>query len=163
MDGILADEQSIGGAVASTGTTSGILLFFQNTLEEIVPLLIAAGAVIILDLIFGWKAAKKRNTEPVTISRAIRRTIGKAFEYFCWCVLASSLGVALQMPMLERIVVLVVIGIECISIFQNWYFVHYKKYISIDVAKIGEKVIEHKTGIDVSGAIKDKEEGNGDD
>ena len=151
---ILADDQSVGGAIASAGATSSILLFFRTTLERIVPLLIIAAVVIILDLIYGWKAAKKRGMEQVTISRAARRTIGKSFEYFCWCVLASSLGVALKMPALEKIIVLVVIGIECISIFQNWYYVHYGKKVTVDVAKVGAKLIKDKTGLDVSDAIK---------
>ncbi len=155
---MLADQQSVGGTIASAGAMSGILLFFQNSLQKLVPLMVIAAAVIVLDLIYGWKAAKKRGTEPVTISRALRRTIGKAVEYFCWCVLASTLGVALKMPTLENIIVIVVIGIECISIFQNWYYVHYKKAINIDVAKIGEEVIKDKTGIDVGDAIQKENE-----
>ena len=155
---MLADQQSVRGTIASAGAMSGILLFFQNSLQKLVPLMVIAAAVIVLDLIYGWKAAKKRGTEPVTISRALRRTIGKAVEYFCWCVLASTLGVALKMPTLENIIVIVVIGIECISIFQNWYYVHYKKAINIDVAKIGEEVIKDKTGIDVGDAIQKENE-----
>lgn len=143
---ILADSATTAGEAVSTGTATALLLFCQNTLAEMLPLLIIAATIIVLDLIFGIKASKKRG-DPIRISRAIRRTLGKMVEYFCWCLLASSIGVALRLPALETVIILVVIGIEIISIVQNWYFAKYGKKVKINAAKIAAKTIEAKTGI----------------
>ena len=54
------------------------------------PYLVIAAVVILIDLVFGIRAAQRKG-DRIRISRAIRRTIGKAVEYFCWAVLASSM------------------------------------------------------------------------
>lgn len=118
---ILADEASTGGVVVGTGISAALLLFFQQSFERMLPYLIIAAVVILIDLVFGIRAAKRKG-DRIRISRAIRRTIGKAVEYFCWVVLASSLAVATGYTIIETGLMLVVIGVELISIAQNWYF-----------------------------------------
>ena len=154
---ILADEASAGSIVVSTGVTGTFILFFNQALSRMLPYLIISLFVILLDLSFGIKAAKVRGEE-VRISRAIRRTLGKMVEYFCWSVLASTIAVATNLPIIETGLMLVVIGIEMISIFQNWFTVKRGKTVSVDLPKVIENVISEKTGIDIHGAIKVEED-----
>lgn len=150
---ILADEVSTGGVIVGSGVASTLLLFFGETATVMLPFFCVALLVIIVDLIFGIRAAKTRG-EAIRISRALRRTLGKTVEYLCWCVLAASLAVATGIKMLASAMVLVVIGIELISIAQNWYFAKYGKKVQVDVLKVGAAVVESKTGVDVRGAVK---------
>lgn len=117
------------------------------------PYLFISCIVIFLDLWFGLQAAKTRGEE-IRWSRAIRRTIGKVAEYFCWAVLASSLSVATGYEIIQTGLMLIVIGIECISIFQNWLTTKKGKKVTVDLPKVVENVISDKLGADVRGAIK---------
>jgi len=150
---ILADEVSTGGVVAGAGLTTTLLLFFENSLEKMIPYFFISLIVIGLDLWFGVQAAKTRG-EDIRWSRAIRRTIGKAVEYFAWAVLASSLSVATGYDIIQTGLMLIIIGIECISIFQNWLTVKKGKKVTVDLPKVVENVISDKLGADVRGAIK---------
>ncbi|MBO4231306.1 MAG: phage holin family protein [Bacteroidales bacterium] len=149
---ILADTPSSGAVAAGAGMSATILLFFETSLEKMLPYLFISLIVILLDLWFGIQAAKTRKEE-VRWSRAIRRTLGKAFEYFCWAVLASSISVATGYDMIQTALMLVVIGIECVSIFQNWLTVKKGKKVTVDLPKVVESVISDKLGADVRGAI----------
>ena len=158
MDGfnahILSDEASAGSVVVGTGISATLLLFFQQSFERMLPYLVIAAVVILIDLVFGIRAARRKG-DRIRISRAIRRTIGKAVEYFCWAVLASSLAVATGYTIIETGLMLVVIGVELISIAQNWYFWKFghKATVKVDAAKVIEAVVEAKTGANVEGAI----------
>ena len=158
MDGfnahILSDEASAGSVVVGTGISATLLLFFQQSFERMLPYLVIAAVAILIDLVFGIRAARRKG-DRIRISRAIRRTIGKAVEYFCWAVLASSLAVATGYTIIETGLMLVVIGVELISIAQNWYFWKFghKATVKVDAAKVIEAVVEAKTGANVEGAI----------
>lgn len=149
---ILADEVSTGGVVAGAGLTTTLLLFFENSLEKMIPYFFICAIVIVLDLWFGVQAAKIRGEE-VRVSRAIRRTLGKTVEYFAWSVLASSLAVATGYQIIQTGLMLLVIGIECISIFQNWLTIKKGKKVVVDIPQVVESVISDKLGADVRGAI----------
>lgn len=150
---ILADEASTGSVVAGTGFSATLLLFFENSLEKMIPYFFICLVVIALDLWFGVQAARTRKEE-VRVSRAIRRTLGKSFEYFCWAVLASSLAVATGYEIIQTGLMLVVIGIECISIFQNWLTIKKGKKVTVDVPAILEAAVSDKIGVDVRGVVK---------
>ena len=150
---ILADEVSAGSVVAGTSVTAGILLFFETSLTRMIPYLFIALVVIAIDLRFGIKAARTRGEE-VRWSRAIRRTLGKMWEYFCWAVLGSSLSVATGYDIIQTGLMIVVIGIECISIFQNWLTVKKGKKVVVDVPSVVEAIVSDKIGADVRGVIK---------
>lgn len=151
---ILADEASTGSVVVGTGISATLLLFFQQSFERMLPYLVIAAVVILIDLVFGIRAAKRKG-DRIRISRAIRRTIGKAVEYFCWVVLASSLAVATGCTVIETGLMLVVIGVELISIAQNWYFWKHghRPKVKVDAAKVIEAVVEAKTGANIEGAV----------
>lgn len=152
---ILADEASTGSVVVGTGISTTLLLFFQQSFTRMLPYLVIAAVVILIDLIFGIKASKKSG-ERIRISRAIRRTVGKAVEYFCWVVLASSLAVATGYEIIETALMLIVIGVELISIGQNWYYWKFgrKAKVNVDAARVIEAVVEAKTGANIDGAIR---------
>lgn len=149
---ILSDEASVGSVVVGTGISATLLLFFQQSFERMLPYLVIAAVVILIDLVFGIRAARRKG-DRIRISRAIRRTIGKAVEYFCWAVLASSLAVATGYTVIETGLMLVVIGVELISIAQNWYFWKFGHKVKVDAAKVIEAVVEAKTGANIEGAI----------
>jgi len=54
---------------------------------------------------------------------------------------------------------LVVIGIECISIFQNWLTVKKGKTVTVDLPKLAESIVSDKLGADVRGVIKIESDG----
>lgn len=151
---ILADEASTGSVVVGTGLSATLLLFFRQSFVRMLPYLVIAAVVILIDLVFGIRAARRKG-DRIRISRAIRRTIGKTVEYFCWVVLASSLAVATGYTIIETGLMLVVIGVELISIAQNWYFWKHghKVGVKVDTAKVIEAVVKAKTGADIDGAV----------
>ena len=57
MDGfnahILSDEASAGSVVVGTGISATLLLFFQQSFERMLPYLVIAAVVILIDLVFG--------------------------------------------------------------------------------------------------------------
>ena len=159
---ILADETTTAGTIVGTGVSTTFLLFFEQSFQRMIPYIFICSIVILIDLIFGIKAAKKRG-EDIRVSRAIRRTMGKATEYFCWSVLASTLAVATDIRIIETGLMLLVIGIELISVAQNWYFWKFGKKVKVDALKAAEAVIEAKTGASVKGAITIENEKNGTD
>lgn len=158
MDGfnahILSDEASAGSVVVGTGISATLLLFFQQSFERMLPYLVIVAVVILIDLVFGIRAARRKG-DRIRISRAIRRTVGKAVEYFCWAVLASSLAVATGYAVIETGLMLVIIGVELISVAQNWYFwkFGYKARVKVDAAKVIEAVVQAKTGANIEGAV----------
>lgn len=167
---ILADEASTGSVVVGTGVSAALILFFEQSLERMLPYLFVAAAVILIDLVFGIRAAKKRG-DRIRISRAVRRTVGKSVEYFCWAVLASSLAVATGYTVIETVLMLLVIGVEMVSIIQNWWWVKFGRRpprVTVDAARVIEAVVEAKTGARIGGAVtvdkesKENNEGKGD-
>lgn len=151
---ILADEASTGSVVVGTGLSATLLLFFEQSLSRMLPYLVIAAAVILVDLVFGLKAARRKG-DRIRISRAIRRTIGKAVEYFCWVVLASSLAVATGYTVIETGLMLIVIGVELVSIVQNWYYCKFgsRPVAKIDIARILSAIVKARTGADIDGAV----------
>lgn len=120
------------------------------------PFLIVALLLIIVDLVFGIAAARKRN-ETVRFSRALRRTVNKLVEYACWVILAASLAVAFDYKPLNWILLAVVIGNEMISILTNWLFVHGKKVTGLQdffLALLGKKLDADTSGIHIEDAEK---------
>lgn len=120
------------------------------------PFLIVALLLIIVDLVFGIAAARKRN-EIVRFSRALRRTVNKLVEYACWVILAASLAVAFDYKPLNWILLAVVIGNEMISILTNWLFVHGKKVTGLQeffLRLLGKKLDADTSSIHIEDAEK---------
>lgn len=97
------------------------LLEFYNRL---IPFLILAIVLIIVDSRFGVAAARKRN-EPIRTSRKWRRAMNKLVDYICWVTLAGMFGQTfgdiLGIPILSALILLIVYGIEISSCFNNYF------------------------------------------
>lgn len=139
------EMQSTESALLQGGTSVVMTAFLSEVIADMLPFLIVAIIVILVDLIFGIRAAQHRKEE-VRYSRAFRRTVSKMFEYVCWVTLSSSLAVAFKFPALEWIILGAVILNEIVSIASNWCEVHGIRIKGLNLPKIiGEKV-----GVDLS-------------
>lgn len=140
-----SEMQSTESALLQGGTSVVMTAFLAEVIADMLPFLIVAVIVILVDLIFGIRAAQHRKEE-VRYSRAFRRTVSKMFEYVCWVTLSSSLAVAFKFPALEWIILGAVILNEVVSIASNWCEVHGIRIKGLNLPKIiGEKV-----GLDLS-------------
>jgi hypothetical protein len=140
-----SEMQSTESALLQGGTSVVMTAFLAEVIADMLPFLIVAVIVILVDLIFGIRAAQHRKEE-VRWSRAFRRTVSKMFEYVCWVTLSSSLAVAFKFPALEWIILGAVILNEVVSIASNWCEVHGIRIKGLNIPKlIGEKV-----GLDLS-------------
>ena len=152
-DNISAGELIVQGSVATTA-----VVFLQESVLNMIPYLIIAVILIIVDLYFGVKAAKKRG-EKVRASRAFRRTMGKTMEYVCWVILASSLSVAFQTVVIEWVVLGIVMGNELLSVLTNFFELHGYKIKGLNIFKI----VGEKAGIDTSDVTIEKVEAEGEE
>lgn len=114
----MQDRNVIGGATAAF--ISPFVDFYQN----LIPFLILAILLIIVDSRFGIKASEKRG-EKIRTSRMWRRAINKLVDYICWITLAgmigNTFGLKFHIPLLSIIVLCIVYGIELTSIFNNYF------------------------------------------
>lgn len=114
----MQERNVIGSAAAVTVAP------FVDFFEALTPFIAIAIVLIITDSRFGIEAAQKRG-ETIRASRMWRRAINKLVDYICWVSLAgvfsSTYSSILGVPMLTAFVMLVVYGIELISIFNNYF------------------------------------------
>lgn len=141
---IQSDTTSV---VVQGGAATIAVTFLHQSIEIAVPFLYVAGAVILADLYFGVKAALKRG-EDVTVGTAVRRTIGKVFEYLAWVVLGSTLGAAYGNPDVTKWIIGGVIFIELLSVGRNYLFLHGKKITGLE--EFFKGLFKDKTGHDAS-------------
>ena len=147
-DNVSAGELIVQGSVATTA-----VVFLQESVLNMIPYLFIALFLIIVDLYFGVKAAKKRG-EKVRASRAFRRTMGKTMEYVCWVILSSSLSVAFHTVVIEWVVLGIVMGNELLSVLTNFFELHGYKIKGLNIFKI----VGDKAGIDTSDVTIEKVE-----
>lgn len=150
-------------AVMSGSIATTAVVFFRDAVTGMIPWLVVAAPLILLDLIFGIKAARHRG-EVVKFSKAFRRTFGKMVEYFAWCAFAATAALAFSAKWVEWIVLGAVIVNELASIIGNyaetkdveisWSYL-WNKIISILGAKAGVDA-----DIDVGEVIKPKPTGD---
>lgn len=95
-----------------------------NFYSHLAPWLLLGAVVILVDLRFGIKAARKRG-EVVRTSRAIRRTMNKSIDYLGIVTLAEMLsrtfGVSLGAPIVSMGMLFIIYGIELSSILNNYF------------------------------------------
>lgn len=139
-----SEEISTSGAIAQGGVASVFIAFYHNSLQIMVPYVIVVFAVVVLDLIQGIKASIKRGEE-IRVSRAIRRTVSKLFEYICWVVLATTLSLAVNWSALQYIILCIPLITEMISIVDNYLFSKGKKITGLNFWKI----FGSKLGVDL--------------
>lgn len=141
------------------GVSAAALLFLKTSIERMVPFMIVAAILIMTDLYFGVRAAKKRG-ELVRASTALRKTLGKTFEYVCWVTLSASISAAFEFTALQWVILGLVMGNELLSIAGNYFYIHGYKLEGFDLLKL----LKSKTGIDTDGIsitkIEDEKDGN---
>lgn len=112
--------------VIEGSVTAAAVAFLQKTVLTMIPFLIPAMFLVVLDLWFGVKAAKhrykkyKREGDRVTFSRALRGTVGKCFEFLCWIIIASSMSVAFKQEWIQWATLGLVYVNEIGSIIGNY-------------------------------------------
>jgi hypothetical protein len=106
------------------GTTTAVVAPLLDFYENLMPFLLLAIALIVVDSRFGVAAAKKRG-EKIRPSRKWRRAINKLVDYICWVTLAGLLGqtfgTIMGIPLLSVLLLLVVYSIELSSCFNNYF------------------------------------------
>lgn len=113
------NDTSTVSTVAQGGVTVTALAFLHTALMNMIPYIICAVPLVLLDLIWGVRAARFRH-ERVTFSRAFRRTMAKCADYICWIIIAASIALAFEAKILEWIILGLVMGNELISIIGNY-------------------------------------------
>lgn len=107
------------------GATATVISPLVDFYSKLLPFLMLAIALIIIDSRFGIQASRKRG-EAIRASRAVRRAINKLVDYICWVTLAGMIGqtfgIAFHIPLLSIIVLCIVYSIELTSIFNNYFF-----------------------------------------
>lgn len=145
-----------GNMVVQGSTTILIATFYHDALSVAFPFVIPCLILIVVDLIFGISASKRRGEE-VRTSRAIRRTMDKLVSYTCWVVLASTLAVAFDFPILSKIILGIVMGVEMLSVIANYFTMRGKKITGLWETVM--KVVGKKIDTDLSD-IKIEEDEN---
>ena len=142
-------DTSTFSAITASGIATASILFFREAVTNMIPWLICAVPLILLDLNFGVKAARYRK-EPVRFSRAFRRTFGKVVEYFAWVCFAATASLAFEIKWVEMVVLGAVYVNELASIFGNYLETRGLKvnwkYVFDTIFKLGGQ----KVGVDAS-------------
>ncbi len=147
--------------VVEGGATVTIMAFFSEAMVEILPWLVLCIPLIVLDLMYGIRAAKFRG-DKVRLSTAVRRSVDKAVSYIMWVAAAVMLSQLFEVCWLEKAVLALVFGNEFISIIGNYLET---KSIDLSLTAIWKLIFRKaagKVGVDVSqeeidSVIKDKD------
>lgn len=150
------DTTTAVGTAAHSGVAVTALAFLHAALLNMVPYLICAIPLIILDCRWGVPAARLRK-ENVTFSRGFRMMMTKCVDYVCWVVVASSLALAFGQGWLEWVILGAVMGNEVISIIGNYLLA--KK--GIELSWVNFYRWAFKTGAEKAGAAMDTAEAEG--
>lgn len=142
---------------AVQGTTSAMLLFYyRQVLNDSTIWLIAAGVLIIADLYLGIDAAIY-NGEKIRVSRAIRRTMNKACEYFCWVMVSAVLSICYHSELIKLAILSIIIGNELQSCITN-FFAARGVNISFNIFKMLAKITNNNYLEDITITKKNKNE-----
>lgn len=160
MNSLTVIESDAALAVES-GISATVVAFLQTAVLRMIPYSVPAFVIILLDLLYGVKAAKYRG-EKVRFSTAVRRTISKIVGYICWLILASTLAIAFQKDWIEWAVLGIVYVNELASIIGNYLetkgiefsFVGFYRWI---LKMIAGKAGETMDGFEAGEIIKPKE------
>lgn len=106
------------------GTTAAMVATLLDFYSKLIPFILLAIILIIVDCRFGCAASRRRGEE-IRTSRKWRRSINKLVDYICWVTLAGlfgqTFGSILGIPILSGLLLLIVYGIEITSCFNNYF------------------------------------------
>ena len=106
--------------IVQGGAAATAVAFLHSALSNMIPYAIIAVPLVVLDLLWGIRAAKYRK-ERVTFSRAFRRTMSKVADYACWIIIAGSISLAFKTKWLEWAIIGAVVFNEITSIVGNYF------------------------------------------
>ncbi|WP_297411705.1 phage holin family protein [uncultured Alistipes sp.] len=105
-------------------TTAAMVAPLLDFYNRLIPFILLAIILIVVDSRFGVAAARKRG-ETIRPSRKWRRATNKLVDYICWVTLAGmfgqTFGDVLGIPLLSGLILLLVYGIEITSCFNNYF------------------------------------------
>ena len=142
------DYNNTAAVVVEGGVSATAIAFFSNSVKEMIPWLIVAIPLVILDLQWGVKAARARG-ETIRFSKAFRKTFGKVAEYICWSVLAATMSLAFGYKWIEWLVLGVVYINELSSIVGNYLETRGLHLSMLDLYRLVFRKAGEKVGIDI--------------
>ena len=145
----MTSEPSTVSTVVQGSVSVAAIAFLQSALTHMIPYAICAVPLIILDLLWGIRAAKYRK-ERVTFSRAFRRTMSKVAEYLCWIIIAASIAIAFDMRWIEFVIIGAVMFNEIMSVVSNYLETKDIKLSSLGIFRWLFKTASCKVGVEVS-------------
>lgn len=150
------EENNVIGSATAT-----ILAPMVDNLPYLVLWAAVAIVLLVSDLRFGICAARKRG-EKIRPSRAIRRTVNKLVDYFCWVsiayVVGGGFGLIFGFPIIPAVIMLLVCAVELSSIADN--YCEYKGLKKrLNIFKLTGKLIGKAVNVgedDIKECIEDK-------
>lgn len=141
------------------GFTATVLSPMIDGWSKLIPYIIFAIVLILADLRYGLKAARKRGEE-IRHSRAWRRSLNKLVDYICWLSISWFFGLTFGkdfgVPIISYVVLAVIYIIEMQSILDN--YLEYKELNKkISVWKLFKSLFK-KAEVEIEEVVVDKEE-----
>ena len=140
--------------IVTGGISASVVTLLQTAVLRMIPYAVPGLFLVVLDLVYGIRAARKRE-EQVRFSTAIRRSLTKVFLYICWLILATTIAIAFGKSWLEWGTLGLVYANEGLSIIGNYLET---KGVQMSIAGVYRWVVKffaHKVG----GEMTDDEAG----
>lgn len=135
--------------VVEGSATVVLIAFFHDAMREILPWLCLCIPFLVLDLIYGIRAARYRK-DKVRFSTAIRRTVDKFVSYIMWVTAAVMMSSLFEVSWLDKVVLAVVYGNEFISIVGNYLETKGIELSFLGVWKLIIRKLTGKAGVEVT-------------
>ena len=141
------------------GFTATVLSPMIDGWAKLLPYIMFAVVLILADLRYGLKAARKRGEE-IRRSRAWRRSLNKLVDYICWLSISWFFGITFGkdfgVPIISYVVLAIIYFIEMQSILDN--YLEYKGLNKkISLWKLFKSLF-HKAEVEIEEAVEEKEE-----
>lgn len=141
------------------GVTATVLTPMIDGWGKLIPYIIFAVVLILADLRYGVKAARKRGEE-IRLSRAWRRSLNKLVDYICWLSISWFFGLTFGkdfgVPIISYVVLAIIYVIEMQSILDN--YLEYKGLNKkVSLWKLFKSLFK-KAEVEIEEVVVDKEE-----
>ena len=132
-------------AQATQGATAAVFsTYFLEAYAAMIPWIIAAIPLIVLDLNLGRKKARARGIE-VTFNKSVRMTVDKSFSYLCWSMLSVSTAKSFDCEWIKYAIMGIVYGLEVLSCIKSWLITKGYDLDEIEMIRIILKALWKRT------------------
>lgn len=131
--------------VVQGGVSAVAVAFIQEAVLRMIPYAVPSFVLLLLDLLYGIKAAKFRG-EKVRVSTAVRRSMTKLFSYCCWLIIASTMSLSFHKDWIEWAVLGLVYVNEFSSVIGNYLETKGIEFSMVNLYRWILKVITGKVG-----------------